>query len=351
MSFIRRVFSGKSVASRRQHESRQESPPSHALDTLPALPTSRRPITPVTPNPQQLSSPFFKLPPELRQQIYRLLFSRREIHIDVRYTALETSTPHSTRGASFEPADCWRWRASTCHRHPDAQPILDRCGWGGLPPTACSLFDTPCVIGKEVLGLLLCCRLAYCEAVEVLYAENTFHITTGALVLYTDRLLPPERSGAVTSLIYQVTQGSTWDYATSQLKITPGLPAYEALLLRIPKAFPSLVRLLVVIQAPLDRKQVWEGFGHNPPNRDSIKDCLLSSMDTVVGGFGKPLVEYVLAMGQRAFDRLMKKERADAEIVESREDIWLQFWRPLSIAGGDKALNTGYWVRGVSLEE
>lgn len=351
MGFIHQIFGGKLAGSRRQHESAQEPPPSHALDTLPTLPTPRRPLTPAAPSPRQLASPFFKLPPELRQKIYRLLLSRREIHIDVRYTALGTAAPHSTRGASFEPADRWRWRASTCHRHPDAQPILDRCGWGGPPPTACGVFDTPCGIGREALGLLLCCRLAYREAVQVLYAENTFHITTGALLLYTDRLLPPERSGAVTSLIYQVTQGSTWDYAASQLKIRPGLPAYEALLLRIPKAFPSLVKLLVVIRTPLDLKQVWEGFGQTPPNRVTIKDCLLSSMDVAVGGFRRPLVECVLAMGHRAFDRLLGTERADAEKVESREGMWLQFWRPLSITCGDKALNTGYWVRRVSAEE
>jgi hypothetical protein len=272
----------------------------------------------------------------------------------MRYTAAETSTPHSTRGASLEPGRRWRWRASTCHRHPDAQPISDRCGWGGPPPTACRLFDTPCAIGREVLGLLLCCRLAYREVVEVLYAENTFHVSTGALVLYTDRLLPRERAGAVASLVYQVTEESVWDYAAEHLGIESGLPAYKALLARVPVAFPSLARLMVVVQGQLSRRRVRTGGEFVALEGDDIKTCLLSSMDAVVRGFRRPLVECTLAMGHAAFERMMDEERADAETVESQQAMWLQFWRPVSVsvAPGGKALdNTGYWVRRVSPEQ
>lgn len=356
MGFIRDVLGRRLSARRRQSESEQHpsprAPTGHALDTFPRLPSPRRPITPTPPDPQFPSSPFFRLPPELRQQIYRLLLSGREIHIDMRYTAAETTTPHSTRGASIDPDRRWRWRASTCHRHPDAQPLADRCGWGGPPPTACGLFDTPCGIGREALGLLLCCRLAYREAVAVLYAENTFHISTGALILLTDWLLPPARSAAVASLVYTLTEETAWLYAADHLGMVPGPPAYEALLSRIPAAFPSLRTLLVVVQGSLNWGRFWRArVGSHPPSRDRIKNCLLSSMDSAVAGFSKPLVEGVLAMGYPAFDRLMEEERANAVKVESREGKWLQFWRPLDVSHADEGIHTGYWVRRVAREE
>ncbi|KAK4201400.1 hypothetical protein QBC40DRAFT_264296 [Triangularia verruculosa] len=102
MDFIRDALRGRRS---RQHEGEPSPPPGtvprHALDTLPTLPVPRRPLTPTPPHPQHLSSPFFKLPPEIRQQIYPLVLANREIHLDMRYTAVETQrgTPHSTRGA------------------------------------------------------------------------------------------------------------------------------------------------------------------------------------------------------------------------------------------------------------
>ncbi|KAK4156062.1 hypothetical protein C8A00DRAFT_31112 [Chaetomidium leptoderma] len=356
MSFIRELFGSRRPV-RRQQEPEQAptaTGPSHALDTLPTLPATRRPITPPTSSTAQLASPFFRLPPELRQQIYRLVLSGREIHIDLRYTAVETTTPHSTHGASFDVCRRWRWRASNCHRHPDAPPIADRCGWGGPPPTACILFNgtssSSCAVGPEVLALLRSCRLAYREAIEVLYADNTFHVCTGALLLYTPRLLPPA-ARAVTSLIFQVTEESVWMYADEHLGIEKGLPAYEVLLRRLPVAFPSLVRLLVVVQGSLWRGRPGGGAELSPVYRDAVKDCLLSSMDGAVAGFRRPLVDCVLAMRESAFDRVMVEERAAAEKVELREGMWVQFWRAVSVVRGDQALDTGYWVRGVAPEE
>ncbi|KAK4122004.1 hypothetical protein N657DRAFT_647522 [Parathielavia appendiculata] len=356
MAFLRQILTGRFSRGGRERVSEQAaasprpaSPASHALDTLTALPKPRRPITPTSPH-IQLQSPFFRLPPELRLQIYRLVLSGREIHIDMRYTAVETTTPHSTRGASFETRRRWRWRASICHRHPDAQPISDRCGWGGPPPTACRLFGTPCAVAREVLGLLLSCRLAYREAVGVLYGENTFHVATGALLLYTDRLLPPERAAAVTSLIVQVTEESVYDYAAEHLGIEPGLRAYEALLLRLPRAFPSLARLLVVIQGSLERGRAGMNGWLSPLDRDAMRDCLLSSMDAAVGGFRKPLVEGVLAMRYTAFDRLMEGKK-DAAKTECREGVWLQMWRAVTVTRKEETLDTGYWIRRVSPEE
>jgi len=85
----------------------------------------------------------------------------------------------------------------------------------------------------------------------------------------------------------------------------------------------------------------------------AVRGCLLGAMDEVVRGFGGGLGECVLAMGATAFDRIMEEEMAAAGRVESKEGVWLQFWRPVEvIARDDKdgALDTGYWVRRVSPE-
>ncbi|KAL2163981.1 hypothetical protein VTH06DRAFT_3194, partial [Thermothelomyces fergusii] len=115
MGFLRNVLAGKfpvGVHRRRseaEHEQEKdaEGPEGeigavrrHALDSLPRLPPRRRPITPVPAEPQWRQDQdrpchFFRLPPEIRLQIYRLVLAGREIHIDMRYTAADTTTPHS----------------------------------------------------------------------------------------------------------------------------------------------------------------------------------------------------------------------------------------------------------------
>jgi hypothetical protein len=46
----------------------------------------------------------------------------------------------------------------------------------------------PAALDLRCLGSCLCCRLGYGDAEEVLYRGNTSHISTGALLLYTDMM-------------------------------------------------------------------------------------------------------------------------------------------------------------------
>lgn len=325
----------------------------HALTTLPSLPLPRRPITPVPAHPQS-QSPFFKIPAELRLQIYRLLVSNRELHVDMRYTAWETSTPHSTKGVVPSSTRRWRWRASTCHRHPEAQVTSDRCGWGGPPPTACDEHDTPCGIGNEALTLLLACRLTYREAVQVLYAENTFHINTGALILFTDRLLPPSRSRAIASLIYHVTQESVLTYSKEHLGVEPGVPAYEALISRIPAAFPGLKSLQIVIANPRLVDGMFRTAQHEPlgAGHDRILpiDTFLVPVDTIVSAYAGQLKECVVILDPRVSHMLPSPTgmSSEGETVEGR---YTQFWRSVPATETDGAGECGYWLRRVSLDK
>jgi hypothetical protein len=88
-----------------------------------------------------------------------------------------------------------------------------------------------------------------------------------------------------------------------------------------------------------------------PLDRGAVRECLLAALDAAVRGFGRTMVECVLAMRHTAFDRVMGEESDAAEKVESREGMWLQFWRPVSVAREDRAFDTGYWVRRVSPKE
>ncbi|KAL1841848.1 hypothetical protein VTJ49DRAFT_6525 [Mycothermus thermophilus] len=354
----------------------------HALDTLPVLPP-RRPLTSGQHTNPQLSSPFFRLPAELRLLIYRLILSPTdpnsnsssftkpgsEIHLDLRYTAALTAprTPHSTRGASLSPEGRqWAWRASRCHRHPDALPISDRCVWGGPPPTACAWYvergvAPECFIGPEVLGLLRSCRRAYREALPVLYGENTFHVGSGAVVLFAERLLSPAGRACVTRLVLTVSEETVWMYAEEHLGVKPGLGVYELVVGKVPAAFPGLQRLMVVAYGPLFRREFVQLGGHDlhvpvvqgdeDAKRGVVRDALFAAMNAAVAGFARPLVHAMLVVRLDAFDRLMLDEMPGAAGAEVREGQWRQFWRPLGEDRSDGARESrGYWVRGVDEE-
>ncbi|KAL2267729.1 hypothetical protein VTJ83DRAFT_5006 [Remersonia thermophila] len=337
----------------------------HALDSLPVLPP-RRPLTSGRPADPQLSSLFFRLPAELRLLIYRLVLSPAsldsssssssdsfappgsEIHLDLRYTAavMAPRAPHSTRGASLSPEGRqWTWRASRCHRHPDAPPFSDRCAWGGPPPTACAWYADrgvapDCFLGQEVLGLLRCCRRAYREALPVLYGANAFHVASGAVVLFAERLLSPAGRACVTRLVLTVAEETVWMYAEEHLGLPPGLGVYEAVVGKVPAAFPGLRRLMVVAHGTLLRRELVQLGGRHlhalvlqgdeeDPKRGVVREALFAAMDAAVAGFARPLAHAMLVIGLPAFDRLMLEEMAQAAEAEVREGQWRQFWRPL----------------------
>ena len=262
----------------------------------------------------------------------------------MRHSDAYTTTPHSTAGATLTGTRTWRWRASTCHRDPAYPSLADRCGWGGRsPPTACALYPSPCTIPREALSLLLTCRQTYREVAPVLYGANTLHISTGALVLYTERLVPAARAREIRRLVYRLSEESAWTHAREELGIEPGPEAYRVLLGRVPEAFPGLRGLEVVVIGLLHI-----GVEGVSIEGAVMRGCVLEGMDGVVRRFGGELRECVLVLGAVAYDRLMEEERVVAERVEMHEGRWLQFWRPVRVVlEGGMVVETGYWVRRV----
>ncbi|KAK1774832.1 hypothetical protein QBC45DRAFT_423935 [Copromyces sp. CBS 386.78] len=328
----------------------------HALDLLPTLPPRRSPIITAVPSASHVASPdrpdtttFLTLPYELRYQIYLLVLANRQgLHVDMRY-AQATGRPHTTEGAYFHE-ERWAWRASTCHRDPHVHAAFDRCGLGGPPPTACHLHpETTCAIGADVMGLLLTCRQVYREAVEVLYARNTFYINTGATVLYTERLLVPESAAMVTSLVFTVTTNTVSIFAQEQLKLKPGWEAYAALMGRIPVAFPGLRKLQVIALAARRAGARWEWPTNNildvieaPPEdrtaNEAVKNKLLGYMDDTVMAYRGQLRETSLVFERDVFDKYVGGDFAAAERTESGEN-WARYWRQLPLCG--------YWIQRV----
>ncbi|KAB5522076.1 hypothetical protein GE09DRAFT_500333 [Coniochaeta sp. 2T2.1] len=358
---LRAAVVQKLSVSRRNNELKS-CPSGHALESLPTLPTRSRPITPLPPNPQ-LDSLFFKLPPELRNQVYRLLFCDRELHVDMRYTATETLIPHSTERVQFDPDRRWRWRASTCHRHPDANVLFDKCGWGGPPPTACAEHDTPCTIG--MLGFVLSCRLAYRETLPLIYITNTIHINTGALLLHTEKLLRPEMSSTIRSLVYQVTLESVLTYSEKHLGLTKGVLAYTALLTRIPKAFPGLKELRILLDDDVVKDIYPSALDGRLPPWGAPWTCtcpLFEPIEAIVGLYKGRLQQFVVIVGNKTFSQFLAYWRPPTERVGLGDDSGFQFWRSVSayyylegVEGGAYTVSVlghkqvqlgGYWVRG-----
>lgn len=168
----------------------------------------------------------------------------------------------------------WQWLSCVCHRrkvvdHPSSVafykfnrslwPWEDACLKGRLcyceqDPIAETKSPNGCFIG--VRGWLLTCRKAYTEAVHILFATNTFYISSLPLLLNISRLLPEQNLNAITSL--QLALGTHDLPPRAEDPLLEGLwekcagdtgCALGKLCDMIPKIFPNVQRLDVFLQS------------------------------------------------------------------------------------------------------
>ncbi|KAI9148806.1 Sodium transport ATPase 5 [Paramyrothecium foliicola] len=185
----------------------------------------------------QESCAFFRLPPNIRQDILRLAFGDSGLHMTLSYErpdAPDQVDPENhcgianrrwarrqLRSRDPEQPKSWQWWSSVCHRlAPDASgpssrfnreilwahsrsemPWADNCRNGDA--ANCFAWKSSdgtfaCFIGA--MGWLLSCRQNYAEGIEVLYATNTFMITNDPLILNLPRLLLPQRLAMIRHL-------------------------------------------------------------------------------------------------------------------------------------------------------
>ena len=120
-------------------------------------------------SPSQDESHFFRLPYEIREQIYRLAFGDRTLHIDLQHRhAYHSGSGHANirqvsegRTLDYTTPKEWRWWSCVCHRRSDVtgvcclHGIAASCDIGGSEPIENT---SNCFIG--VTGWLLSCRQA-----------------------------------------------------------------------------------------------------------------------------------------------------------------------------------------------
>lgn len=212
----------------------------------------------------------------------------------------------------------------------------------------------------------------------MLYAENTFHVSTGAVLLFTERLLARERTAAVRSLVFNARVESLTEYAAEHLGLEePGWPAYEVLVGRIPVAFPSLRRLTVVFPCRAGRGLLKVVEGEGEGGGDVMRRRITAPMDGVVAAFGSSLEECLLIVDGTAFDAHFRGDGHDIQEQGQGERLMNSpgdrvtdnarcMWRSVSDVVGEEdnvsvsevgnvkgvgeggLAGTGYWVRGAS---
>jgi hypothetical protein len=119
------------------------------------LPSQRpRPITPSDARPclPQSGSPFFFLPPEIRNEILLCAFGQRTLHMDLRPYYNPALHRHGVKREVvrklpkvYAPPTNWKWQSSVCHHNAPWTPAQH--------PWWCK-----CSVG--IMGWLLSCRQA-----------------------------------------------------------------------------------------------------------------------------------------------------------------------------------------------
>ncbi|KAM0207589.1 hypothetical protein ACHAQD_011986 [Fusarium lateritium] len=179
---------------------------------IPFLPSPRpRPLTPSEvpggegkrPVAAFQKSPWFKLPPTLRQDILRLAFGNEVIHVGMEFDL------YDALGRAFFPGEkppIWGWIGLECDR--DMLAAISPPRRGRIPHLG--PWDNSCLCidyaqesefrSVEVLGWLMSCRQNYAETIDLLYSANTISLNGQATIYHLPRLLVPERLAVITSL-------------------------------------------------------------------------------------------------------------------------------------------------------
>ncbi|KAF5636013.1 hypothetical protein F52700_5327 [Fusarium sp. NRRL 52700] len=174
------------------------------VDEMSLLPNTRpRALTPVgfqdedpsdmteRPVPLYQTSPWFKLPPNIRRDILRLAFGDSCRHMGLSFRQEHTSDD--------ELVESWQWFGGICHRGETLRPRdiageqqrfwEDDCKHGDAEPR-----------NTGVMSWLLSCRQNYAEMIDLLYSSNTIAMSGEAMISHIGQLVLPQRLAAVTSL-------------------------------------------------------------------------------------------------------------------------------------------------------
>ncbi|KAM0547486.1 hypothetical protein ACHAPJ_010359 [Fusarium lateritium] len=184
------------------------------------------------------TSPWFRLPPNIRRDIIRLAFGDKRFEMDL--IAVEINEPDEGP---------WTWLGEICPR--DFDPSLGPMTRGGFNkgPWVQTYHETDEEGHIGVRGWLQSCRQNYAETIDILYSTNTFILSREAMATHLHRLLLPRRLAVITSLEIK------WQIQTEE--------HFQTLLdLLSPPHFPSLKRLYISL--------VYAWHGRHAQSVDSI---------------------------------------------------------------------------------
>ncbi|KAF4992493.1 hypothetical protein FGRMN_7125 [Fusarium graminum] len=188
------------------------------IKDIPVLPSPRtRPLTPAgfrddEPKDEQKlpiaalqKSAWFSIPPRLRQDILRIAFGDRIIHLCLAFDMYGALDAEEEDFGGHKPP-VWGWIGTVCSREVDEMPApqkhhgryhpgpwIDTCN---CVEFAKEFVNTPI----DAKGWLMSCRQNYAETVDLVYSTNTFILTGEATIRHLPQILLPQRLSVMTSL-------------------------------------------------------------------------------------------------------------------------------------------------------
>ncbi|KAK1249333.1 hypothetical protein MKX07_002849 [Trichoderma sp. CBMAI-0711] len=328
---------------------------------------------------------FTRLPLEIRRKILVEAFGAQTVHMDLIYDHPVLQQPllllqdrsscafggrytrraHGNLNVRLSTGECdarnlrlddsrpkeWAWRSSVCHRcrpGEEVQPAEDYCRFGQSPwHLMCwhwpGEWPTKCLIGA--MGWLCSCRQAYMEGIDVLYATNTFHTASKAMILSLPSILLPQRLASIASVEL------LWDFAPFP-SIHPevvkpplsDMASFRLFLDAVPATFPAARKLHISLQGRLYPTRTVNGLTRWDSSLDRT-DEILRPVDELVARLGPHVTDFSLGIPSSLYQQQRDKALKNNDPVEQahlgqRE----RHWRPLSEGGGGDGGRTGYWV-------
>ncbi|KAF4997565.1 hypothetical protein FGRMN_3770 [Fusarium graminum] len=218
-------------------------------------------------------SSWFKLPPNIRQDILRLAFGNKRLHMCLGFNMNGT-----LEDASANEPQVWSWCGCVCNRKLDKGLGPMTRGECNIGPWVDHCFNhdqgsyirgepTPKNVG--VMGWLRSCRQNYAETIETLYSKNTIILSGGATIMHLDQLVQLQRLEVVTSL--EIKCSLRWDSETFN-EVLARLSPYGG-------TFPRLRRLYLSLEIALASQSldpILESFDQLVRERSGLEECALA---------------------------------------------------------------------------
>ncbi|KAL4949546.1 hypothetical protein BDW69DRAFT_174216 [Aspergillus filifer] len=153
----------------------------------------------------QDQSPFFNLPPEIRDIIYFHLLGNQKIHIDyeLRYVYDWETDTSQRRWAGWhricdDPDNCPKGKSLPCPETANAEKRFLDMGWKSHVAEG---FKAK----LSALNWFRCCKLGYLESLPVLYRTNHFALSHGVDQIHRiSRVFPPDHLSMINSMEIEI---------------------------------------------------------------------------------------------------------------------------------------------------